>query len=130
MTASESNVQSRVRLRAADFFMRLWRNNRGAFQDITGRLVRYGLANDSKELGKRLRTHDLIGWRRVTITPEMVGKVIAQFASIECKPEGWAPPRPGPTEAYEHYKGQLNWRDLVNREGGYSMFVTDPSQLT
>ena len=128
MTASESNVQSRVRMRAVELMMRLWRNNRGAFKDATGRWVRYGLANDSKDIGHRLRAHDLIGWRRVVITPDMVGKVIAQFTSVECKPGDWRAPNPG-TETYEHYEGQVAWRDLVNREGGFSLIVTDPTQL-
>jgi hypothetical protein len=28
---------------------------------------------------------DLVGWRSVIITPEMVGQKIAQFVSLECK---------------------------------------------
>lgn len=128
MTASESNVQSRVRMRAVELMMRLWRNNRGAFKDAAGRWVRYGLANDSKELGKRLRAADLIGWRRVIITPDMVGKYVAQFVSVECKREGWTTPNPG-TEEAEHYAGQVAWAELVNREGGFAVIVSDPSQL-
>ena len=128
MAASESNVQSRVRMRASELLMRLWRNNRGAFKDASGQWVRYGLANDTKDLGRRLRAHDLIGWRRVVITPDMVGKAIAQFVSVECKREDWRPPEPG-TEEHEHYAGQAAWRDLVNKEGGYSVIITDPSQL-
>lgn len=108
--------------------MRFFRNNRGAFEDKTGRWIRYGLANDSKVRGKQLRAADLIGWRRIIITQDMVGKQIAQFASVECKPEGWAPPNVG-TKDYEHYEGQLLWADLVNREGGYAIFINDPNQL-
>lgn len=126
MAHSESNVQSRVRLAAVQLLMRLFRNNRGAFEDKTGRWVRYGLANDSKILGKLIRTGDLIGWRRVTITQDMVGKVLAQFVSVECKAEGWTAPKNPGTEAYEHYEGQKLWADLVNREGGYAVTVSDP----
>jgi hypothetical protein len=128
MTASESNVQSRTLLAAVHKAFRFFRNNRGAFEDKTGRWIRYGLANDSKTRGKQLRAADLIGWRRVTVTQDMVGKVIAQFASAECKPEGWTPPNPG-TKEYEHYEGQLLWADLVNREGGYAVFINDPDKL-
>ena len=28
---------------------------------------------------------DFIGWRTVTVTPEMVGQEIAQFVAVECK---------------------------------------------
>lgn len=128
MSASEGNIQARVRLRAVQLLMRLWRNNRGAFKDAEGRWIRYGIANDSKEIAYRLRSGDLIGWRPVVITPEMVGKVMAQFTSVECKPEGWTPPRPG-TAAYEHYEGQVAWADLVNREGGYAVIIADPGAL-
>ena len=38
--------------------------------------VRYGLQPGSS---------DLIGWRTVTITPEMVGQQVAVFTSIEVK---------------------------------------------
>ena len=128
MSASEGNVQSRTLLAAVGRAMRFFRNNRGAFEDKTGRWIRYGLANDSKVRGKQLRAADLIGWRRIIITQDMVGKQIAQFASVECKPEGWQPPNPG-TKEYEHYEGQLLWAELVNREGGYAVFVSDPEKL-
>jgi hypothetical protein len=50
--------------------MRLWRNNIGlAFYQ--GKYVQYGLAPGSG---------DLIGFRSVTITPEMVGQRVAVFA--------------------------------------------------
>jgi hypothetical protein len=129
MGASENNVQSRVRLRGTELKMRLFRNNRGAFKDDDGRWIRYGLANDSKALGDKIKSGDLIGWRPVVITPDMVGKVIAQFVSLECKPEGWTPPREGTLEFEEYHKPQANWATHVNRDGGYAIFVTDPAQL-
>jgi hypothetical protein len=96
-------------------------------QDATGRLVRYGIANDSKQLGDRLKSGDLIGWRPVIITPDMVGKVIAQFVSVENKAEDWTPP-PRDTKD-EAAAAQYRWADLVNSEGGYAVFVNDPEKL-
>jgi hypothetical protein len=93
-------------------------------QDATGRVVRYGIANDSKQLGDRLKSGDLIGWRPVIITPDMVGTVIAQIVSVECKAEGWKP-----RENDEAYQAQKRWADLVNSEGGYAVFVNDPEKL-
>lgn len=130
MAHSESNVQSRTRLVAAakrPWLWRLWRNNRGAGMMESGNYVRYGLANDSPELNKRLKSADLIGWRQVLITPDMVGKVIAQFVSVESKAEDWTPP---PVDTVDQdIIAQRNWADLVNREGGYAVFVNDPEKL-
>lgn len=127
MSASESNVSSRTRLAAVVKHWRLWRNNRGAAQLENGSFVRWGLANDSKKLGDTLKSGDLIGWRPVVITSDMVGKVIAQFVSVETKAEGWRPP-PRDTKDKDA-AAQYLWAELVNREGGYAVFITDPNQL-
>jgi len=121
---SESNISSRTRLAAVVKRWRLFRNNRGAGKLDSGSYVRFGLANDSVRLGKVLKSGDLIGWRPVVITQDMVGKVIAQIVSVECKAEGWKP-----NESDENYLAQKRWADLVNKEGGYAVFITDPSQL-
>jgi hypothetical protein len=128
--ASESNVQSRTRLAAQakrPWPWRLWRNNRGVFTNPAGQPVRCGLANDSKVLGDRLKSGDLIGWRTVLITPDMVGRCIAQFVSVECKPENWREPPPGTID--KHVIAQRAWADLVNREGGYAVFIARPEDL-
>lgn len=59
--------------------VRLFRNNCGALKDADGRLIRYGVANPGGS--------DLIGWKSVTITPEMVGQKLAVFLAIEVKGE-------------------------------------------
>lgn len=125
---SESNIQSRTRLAAvAKKTWRLWRNMRGAGKMASGNFVRYGLANDSKRIGDVLKSGDLIGWRSIVITQDMVGKVLAQFVSVECKAEDWVPP-PADTKD-EAAAAQYRWADLVNREGGYAVFINDPSKL-
>lgn len=121
---SEARVQSLVRLAAPAAGMRLFRNNVGVLKDERGVPVRYGLANDSPALNKRLKSSDLIGWRRLPITPEMVGFAVAQFVSIECKREGW---RPSSRDARELAQGA--WLALVTADGGYAKFVTDAAQL-
>jgi hypothetical protein len=121
---SEGRVQSLVRLALARLGWRMWRNNRGAFKDATGRWVRYGLGNDSKKLGDVVKSHDLVGWRAVVITPDMVGKVIAQFVSIECKDEDWVY---NPND--EHEVAQKRWLDMVNTDGGYAAFISNENQL-
>lgn len=127
MPRSEALVQSLVRIEAPSRGMHLFRNNSGAFKDENGRLVRYGLGNDSKRLNRVLKSADFIGWRRYTVRPEDVGRTVAIFTSIECKPEGWAPPHSG--AEFERYEAQLAWLDLVMSCGGDARFVTDPSTL-
>jgi len=59
--------------------VRLFRNNCGALKDAEGRLIRYGVANPGGS--------DLIGWRSLTVTPDMVGQKLAIFLAIEVKGE-------------------------------------------
>lgn len=99
---------------------RLFRNNSGAMTDPSGRLVRFGLGNESKALNDKLKSSDLIGWEPVLITPAMVGMVIARFVSLECKPPGWHL-----TPGDKRGQAQKRWIDLVVADGGEGRFVTD-----
>ena len=78
MGASETDLQQRIRLALGTRpDLRLFRNNTGTLPDPrTGRPVQFGLARGSA---------DLIGYRTVTITPEMVGQRVAIFTSLEVK---------------------------------------------
>lgn len=58
--------------------IRLFRNNVGMAFTSHGTPVRFGLHKGSP---------DLIGWKRVTVTPEMVGKTVAVAIGIEVKTE-------------------------------------------
>lgn len=115
---SETAAQAKVRIDASKKGWRVFRNNVGALKDERGIPVRYGLANDSPTVNKRIKSGDLIGLRPVFITPQMVGTVIGQFVSIEVKKPGW------------HYTGtgrepaQLAWAKLVIALGGYACFST------
>jgi hypothetical protein len=132
--ASESRVQSLVRLEAAAKGVYLWRNNVGAGSiapdhcptcghDTDRRPIRWGLANDSAKLNKVLKSADLIGGRPVVITPDMVGKTVLVFTSRECKPEGWEP------DNSERYLAQKAWADLINKLGGDAAIVTGVGSL-
>jgi hypothetical protein len=58
--------------------VRLWRNNSGSLPDPrTGRYVQFGVGSPGGS--------DLIGYRRVRVTEDMVGQEIAQFAAVEVK---------------------------------------------
>lgn len=120
---TEAYSQSVVRLEAAHKGVKLWRNNVGVLDGPSGVPVRYGLANDSKRLNETIKSGDLIGWRSITITPDHIGSVIAQFVSRECKRPGW------------RYSGtfremaQLRWAEAVIADGGDATFCTGEGTL-
>jgi hypothetical protein len=120
---SEAAVQALVRLEAAHKGLRLWRNNVGALLDSRGVPVRYGLANDTAQLNRTVKSGDLIGWRPLRITPEHVGSKIAQFVSRECKRPGWQ------YGGDDHQRAQLKWAELVNADGGDAKFCTGEGTL-
>lgn len=72
----ETNIQTRAQKRYSRKGYRLFRNNVGLAEFQGGRKVRYGLLAGSS---------DLIGWRVVTVTPDMVGKRVAIFTAVEVK---------------------------------------------
>jgi hypothetical protein len=97
---AETTLQQQIRLALGTRpDARLFRNQVGSLPDPrTGRLVTFGLARGSA---------DLIGWRTVTITPEMVGQQLAVFTSIEIKtPTGRIAP------------AQQHWLRAVQTAGG------------
>lgn len=121
---SESRQQSLVRIEAANLGIRLFRNNSGAFTDETGRVVRYGLANESKAVNEVLKSPDLVGWRKRLVTAEMVGTVIGQACMREMKHEGW---QFNPKD--KHEGAQLNFLNLAIADGCDAGFATGPGTL-
>lgn len=119
----EGYVQSMVRLEAPRKGVKLWRNNVGVLKDITGRPVRYGLANDTKQLNEVVKSGDLIGWRPVLITPAHVGSRLAQFVSRECKRPGWR------FTGDDHERAQLRWAEAVMSDGGDACFASGEGTL-
>jgi hypothetical protein len=96
--ASEQTIQQEIRIACSNGDTRLYRNNTGTLKDANGRPVQFGLCKGSA---------DLIGWKRVTVTEEMVGTQVAVFLSIEVKtPTGRLRPE------------QQQWLDAVQAAGG------------
>ena len=114
---SEAGVQSRIRLEASQKGCRLWRNNVGAFTSPEGNFIRYGLANESASVNKKIKSADLIGIRPVLIKPYHVGTTIGQFMSREIKAAGWR------YTGNEREQAQLTWAELILSLGGDACFA-------
>jgi len=95
---SEQSIQQHIRVACSKGDCRLYRNNCGVLRDHRGVPVRYGLQPGSS---------DLIGWRSITITPEMVGQRVAVFTSIEVK-----------STTGRVRQEQQQWLDAVQAAGG------------
>lgn len=72
----ETQILQKIRLECSRGDVRLWRNNVGGLIDSTGRFVQFGLCVGSS---------DLIGYKSIVITPDMVGQRVAVFTALEVK---------------------------------------------
>ena len=120
---SEAAVQQQIRLEAGRRGDALFRNNNGACMDEGGRLIRYGLANDSPAMNKSLKSHDLIGITPHVVAIQDVGQTIGVFTSIEVKKAGWK------YTGTMREKAQLAWGKLVIKLGGRAQFATSPEEV-
>ena len=121
---TETPAQQQVRLAMARMGAQMWRNNTGAFQDETGRWIRYGLCNDSKQVNERIKSSDLIGGVPITIQPHHVGQTFAILTAIECKRPNWHL-----TPGDKRGQAQKRFIDLVVGIGGFAGFATGPDDL-
>ena len=120
---SEAAVQVDVRLEATRKGCRLWRNNVGAGELADGSFLRWGLANDSKEMNKNVKSGDLIGIRPHRVTQGDVGKTLGVFLSREIKPAGWQ------FSGTPREVAQRRWIELVLALGGDACFATGEGTL-
>ncbi|NIO83420.1 MAG: VRR-NUC domain-containing protein [Candidatus Aminicenantes bacterium] len=88
--------------------VRLFRNNCGTAIMPDGSYVKYGLCNPGGS--------DLIGWRSITITPDMVGRRVALFTAIEVKSGKGRPD-----------KDQRNFIKQVKKAGGLAGVARSPA---
>lgn len=99
---SEAAILAAVRIALSKAGVRIFRNQTGALRDKQDRLVRFGLCVGSS---------DLIGWRSILITPDMVGTRMAQFVACETKDKTI------PT------REQRNFLDAVATAGGIAILA-------
>lgn len=77
-TEKESVVLAKILRECSGGAVRLFRNQVGRYK-IGERWINYGLVAGSS---------DIIGFKSVVVTPDMIGKKIAVLVAIECKREG------------------------------------------
>lgn len=114
----EAKTINNVRVLASEHGWRVFRNNVGACYDQTGRFIRYGLANDSAQLNKALKSSDLIGIRPVVIDPTHLGRTLGQFVALECKRPDWK------FSGTAREKAQQRFLTLISSLGGHARFST------
>lgn len=106
---TEGDIQRSTMVCATECGSRVFRNNVGMFWTKRGVPVRCGLCTGSS---------DLIGWRSLMITREMVGTRIAQFVAIEVKTaKGRATP------------DQKNFMGQVNDAGGCAFIARNDDDV-
>lgn len=122
--SNEAVVQQQVRLAMARMGAQMWRNNVGACTDESGRVIRYGLCNDSAQMNAQIKSSDLIGGTPLVIQPHHVGMTVAILTAIECKRPGWHL-----TAGDKRGQAQKRFIDLVQGIGGFGGFATGPDDL-
>ena len=125
----EGEVQQHVQIEARKFDSHLLRNNSGALEDKTGRLVRYGLGNVSKAHTDKIASSDLIGFTVRTITPDMIGKKVAIFTAIEVKRSDFKMTTTGNKDSDNRLKAQIAFINWVYNHGGISGIVNSLESL-
>jgi hypothetical protein len=119
---SEADVQAKLRVEAPKNGASLWRNNNGATTDETGRLIRFGLGNDSKRLSEVWKSSDLIGITECVSTAP--GQRFGVFTAVEVKEPGWTAPK------NKRERAQAAFISTVRSMGGIGLFAQSVADYT
>lgn len=117
---SEHRIQNEIRL-AISGKATLFRNNVGTAWTGDAAKLKDGsvLIRNPRVFHAGLceGSSDLIGWRSLTITPEMVGQTVAVFAALEVK-----------SKTGRATAGQKNFCARVTEAGGFAGIVKSPDE--
>jgi hypothetical protein len=113
----EKTIQQEIRARLGSRSdVRIFRNNVGLSYvgTVVQKTIDFITLKNFRPIkfGLFVGSGDLIGWKSVTVTPDMVGHRVAVFLSIETKSQR------GVKKA-----NQENWRDQVLASGGLAGFA-------
>lgn len=123
----EAIAKEIVQLRAGAWGARLFKNNTGVAYTEQGRPVFFGLGNDGVKNDESFRTPDEVGWTRVLITPEMVGKHIPVFSCFDAKKLGFVQRASYPKGSREY--GQQKFFDMVIFNNGIAGFASSAADV-
>ena len=117
---NESNLQRLITLHVPKS-VRIFRNNTGMgwIGQVVSKTPTTITLKNPRPLHAGLCTgsSDLIGWKSVVITPDMVGKTIAAFTAVEVK-----------TSSGRATADQLNFIEQVRKAGGIAGIVRSPEE--
>ncbi len=117
----EKNIQTQIMFALSKLNVRIFRNNVG--QAWAGKSY---ATKDGKRVienaypvkfGLCVGSSDLIGWKTMTVTPEMVGTKIAVFCAVEVK-----------TATGRASKEQKNFIDKLTNDGGFAGIARDADE--
>lgn len=106
---TEAAILARVRIALSRAGVCIWRNNLGQYLTAKGHCIRYGV-------GPNPGASDLLGYRSVLITPDMVGQRVAIFVACEVKD------RTIPTREQRHFL------ETVSAAGGIAILAHSPEE--
>lgn len=122
---SEAGLQSAIRLEAMRRYgILLMRNNVGACETTEGRMIRYGLANDSAHVNRSFKSSDLIGITPYTVQAHDVGHLLGVFTAFETKRPGWRF-----RQSDKRAVAQLNFINRIVSLGGFGRFISSLEDL-
>ena len=104
----ESDILKKLRDAAPYFHARLFRNNVGA-ANFDERRVFYGLGKGAS---------DLIGWKEIIVSPELLGEKLAVFAAVEVK-----------TKTCRATPAQKSFLALVEKAGGIAKIFKENDDI-
>lgn len=110
MGTAASNLNNALQLAGSKLGITLFKNPRGMVTLKDGRKFKYGVGPNGAS--------DLLGYIKITITPDMVGKQIAQFTVVEGKA--------GDDTVKEKQSGFI---EQVIRDGGRGCVARCPEDL-
>lgn len=122
MAQKEKNIQNEILLACSDKDTALWSNIRGLAwlgeaKTIDLRLVLIRNARQVKYGVGPNGASDIIGFKSIEITPDMVGKRVAVFTALEIK-----------TETGKPSAEQVAFNKMIEEAGGISGIARTPSE--
>jgi len=120
---SEAAVASECRLALNQRGIITMRNNVGALKDVKGRMVRFGLCNDTPGMNEVIKSSDDICIIPYVVKPQDVGRKLGVFLGVEHKERNWVFTGKG------RETPQANFQRMVSNVGGVGIFANSAQSV-